>query len=118
MAGVVLAQPVLSRPGTSRFSRGSDPLDKVSCERGSLVGRNLLSRRLVSREELLGPATLTVWPHSIEAKAVEPREMESLVVALEEAATALRSGEGTPWVITSAGTMLPPDLLRTLLASP
>lgn len=72
----------------------------------------------MSRGELLGSATLTVWPLSIDAKAVEPREMPSLLLALEEAATALRSGEGTPWIITSAGTMLPPNLLRNLIALP
>ncbi|AWN36432.1 hypothetical protein [Methylobacterium radiodurans] len=72
----------------------------------------------MSREELLAPATLTVWPHSLDAKAVEPREMPSLLLALEEAAIALRSGDGTPWVITSAGTMLPPTLLRSLIAVP
>lgn len=103
---------------TRWFSRGSDRLDKLSCERGSRVARNLLRRRLVSRGELLGSATLTVWPHSIDAKAVEPREMPSLLLALEEAATALRSSEGTPWIITSAGTMLPPNLLRNLIALP
>jgi hypothetical protein len=108
---------MLRRSRTARQSQGSDPLDKVPCERGSRVGRNLLRRRLVSREELLGPATLTVWPHSIDAKAVEPREMASLLIALEEAAVALRGGDGTPWVITSAGTMLPPALLRSLIAA-
>ncbi len=104
--------------GYNRASQGSEPLDKVSCERGSRVGRTLLRRRLVSRAELLGPATLTVWPHSIDAKAVEPREMPSLLLALEEATLALRSGDGTPWVITSVGTMLPPALLRSLIAAP
>lgn len=98
--------------------QGSDPLEKVSFERGAGVGRDLLSRRLVSPEELLGPAILTVWPHCIDAKAVEPCEMPSLLDALEGAAQALRRGDGTPWILTSGGTILPPALLRSLIVAP
>lgn len=75
-----------------------------------------LQRALVSGEELACPATLTLWPHSIDAKAVEPREMPSLHLALAEAMDALRTGNATPWIITSAGTILTPAVLRALMA--
>ena len=69
---------------------------------------------LLSSEDMALPAMLTVWPHSIDAKAVEPRELPRLDAALAEARTVLRDGTGTPWIITEGGLILTPAALRML----
>lgn len=74
-----------------------------------------LNGELLSSEDLVQPAMLTVWPHSIEAKAVEPRELPSLSQALAEARAVLRAGSGTPWIITEGGLILTPAALRMML---
>ena len=71
---------------------------------------------LVSREDMTLPATLTLWPNLIDAKAVEPRELASLGEALALARRALRDGSGTPWILTESGTILTPAYLRAVLA--
>lgn len=75
-----------------------------------------MSGELLSSEDLVQPAMLTVWPHSIDAKAVEPRALASLNEALAEAGAVLRAGSGTPWIITEGGLILTPTTLRVLTA--
>jgi hypothetical protein len=75
-----------------------------------------VSGEVLSSEDMAQPAMLTVWPHSIEAKAVEPRALPSLNEALAEAGAVLRDGSGTPWIITEGGLILTPTALRMLTA--
>ena len=73
----------------------------------------------IGDEDLERPALLTLWPHGVEIKAVEPREVESLREALAEAFAVLDADAGAPWVTTQGGTILSPSVLSGLaLARP
>ncbi|MEA1830915.1 hypothetical protein U8607_02370 [Methylobacterium durans] len=68
-------------------------------------------------EDLERPALLTLWPHALDVKAVEPREVASLKEALREAFAALHADSGAPWITTQSGHILSPSVLAGLWAS-
>ncbi|GEP06374.1 hypothetical protein MOX02_44120 [Methylobacterium oxalidis] len=71
----------------------------------------------IGDEDLDRPALLTLWPHGVEIKAVEPREVESLREALAEAFAVLDADAGAPWITTQGGTILSPSVLSGLALS-
>ncbi|MDR7039948.1 hypothetical protein J2X36_004726 [Methylobacterium sp. BE186] len=77
----------------------------------------LVTGLTISDEELERPALLTLWPHGVETKAVEPREIETLRQALGEAFAVLEDDTGMPWITTDGGTILSPSVLSCLSRS-
>lgn len=49
------------------------------------------------------------------AKGIEPREMPSLRIALDEAFRVIAGGTGSPWIITAGGLILTPASLSALM---
>lgn len=87
----------------------------MAAERGS-EPEGHLSGTPIPADDLLHPAQLTVWPNDgAVSTGVEPRAMPSLREALDAAFAVLRTGTGTPWILTDGGLIFTPAHLRGLM---